>query len=96
MATAVVSGRVDSDVKRRVDAIIRDAGSTVGDVIKGVWGTIAQTGELPDFSGAASERARKDAALRRLQGLCSELPDCPSLAHLSEADMKQMLVARDV
>ena len=47
MATAVVSGRVDEDVKRRADIIIRSSGLTVAGVIADVWQDIVETGQVP-------------------------------------------------
>ena len=59
MATAVVSGRVDEQVKARAEAFIRAAGLSTGDVIRVVWEHIARTGEVPDVGDAAE---RLDAA----------------------------------
>lgn len=47
MSTAVISGRIDKDIKVRADAIIRAAGSSVNSVISTVWHNIVETGELP-------------------------------------------------
>lgn len=50
MSTAIVSGRVDSDVKDRAGAYILAAGLTVGEVINDLWTYIAQTKSVPRFS----------------------------------------------
>ena len=59
MPTAVVSGRVDEELKRQADVIIRAAGTTVGNVINDVWHTIVTTGELPVSPAQAQERRAK-------------------------------------
>lgn len=59
MPTAVVSGRVDEDLKRKADVIIRAAGTTVGNVINDVWRTIAETGDLPATPMQVDERLAK-------------------------------------
>ena len=59
MATAIVSGRVDEQVKNRASAYIRAAGLTVGDVIKITWENIARTGEVP--VATVEERDEKSA-----------------------------------
>ena len=56
MPTAVVSGRVDEEIKRQADVIIRAAGTTVGNVINDVWHGIAETGELPQTPEQAEKR----------------------------------------
>lgn len=55
MATAIVSGRVDTAIKERAGAYIRAAGLTVGDVINIVWESIASTGSLPHMEQAAPD-----------------------------------------
>lgn len=57
MQTAVVSGRVDQTIKERADRVIRASGLTVADVIKAMWFSIAQTGELPEALTASAKQA---------------------------------------
>ena len=59
MATIVVSGRVDENVKRKVDRIIEREGTTVGDVIRDVWINISLTGKLPVTQAQEEELREK-------------------------------------
>ena len=74
MATVVVSGRVDEDVKLRADAIIRAAGFTVNGVINDVWQTIVATGQVPASSNAADEQAERHAAFASFMEWFDGLP----------------------
>lgn len=47
MATAVISGRVDEQVRESAERYIQASGLTVADVIRTVWERIARTGEVP-------------------------------------------------
>lgn len=47
METAVVSGRVDAQVRDRVATVLKLAGLTPGDIIRDVWESIAATGKVP-------------------------------------------------
>lgn len=96
MATTVVSGRVDADVKRRADAVIREAGTSVGEVIKNMWELIAETGAVPERRRSESEAARRARALARLREVCDGLPPCPNVASLTDDDVKAMMVSRHV
>lgn len=94
MATAVVSGRVDEQVKSRADAFIRAAGLSTGDVIRAVWECIAQTGEVPD---AGSSTGRLDAMrdpMKRLGELRSSFGACEDLVNLDDARMRDMIASR--
>ena len=61
MATVVVSGRVEEDVKQRADVVIRAAGSSVAKVISDVWQNIVATGQLPAATPKAEQDDRKEA-----------------------------------
>lgn len=74
MPTAVVSGRVDEDVKRRADIIIRNSGQTVAGVIADVWQGIVETGRLPERPGLADEQAEKRAAFESFMEWLDGLP----------------------
>lgn len=91
MATKVVSGRVDEDVKRRADAYIKKEGLTPADVIKIVWDTIAETGEIPQ------KTSRNGAERPDLNGFfeaCDELPVSDEFESLTERQMKELLAGR--
>ena len=92
MSTAVVSGRIDADLKAQVDAIVRNAGSSVSEVINNVWLAIAQTGELPAdpcrSDGLSEQRARFD----EFESWLAALPEPnPAYAHMSD---EEILAAR--
>lgn len=96
MATAVVSGRVDAEIKRRVDSIIREAGTSVGDVIKNTWEQIAATGELPQAQISEYERNRRQRAVERFRQVVESLPPCPNVASLTDDDIKELMTSRYV
>lgn len=72
MSTAVISGRIDEDIKRRADAYIRAAGLNAGNIIKAVWENIAETGELP--RAAACETRGAESAFERFMALRETIP----------------------
>lgn len=74
MPTAVVSGRVDEDVKRRADIIIRSSGQTVAGVIADVWQGIVETGRLPERPGLPDEQAEKRRAFESFMEWFESLP----------------------
>ena len=95
MSTAVVSGRIDADLKVQVDAIVRNAGSSISEVINNVWLTIAQTGELPADNlrtdGFAEQRARFEA----FEGWLAALPEPnPAYIHMSDEEILATKVDR--
>ena len=74
MASVVVSGRVDEEVKRRADAYIRAAGSNPAKVINDVWVRIAYTGEVPQEDsrlGSVEERMKR---FEEFMEFCDSLP----------------------
>ena len=77
MATAIVSGRVDTAIKERAGAYIRAAGLTVGDVINIVWKSIASTGSLPHMEQTAPEEPASawDAFMAFREAADSPTPD---------------------
>ena len=94
MATAVVSGRVDAQVKARAEAFIRVAGLSAGDVIRVVWERIARTGEIPD---AGDDVERFDVSrdpLGRLGELRASFGACEDLANLDDDQMRDMIASR--
>jgi addiction module RelB/DinJ family antitoxin len=94
MATVVVSGRVDEEVKRQADRIIEQAGSTPGDVIRTVWETIAVTGTLPISQEREDEFKRKRQAFKEFMDCVSALPSAPDwFATMSDGDLRDMKAA---
>lgn len=89
MPTAVVSGRVDARVKERVDAIIREAGTTSADVIKDVWTTIARTGTLPTSQEQIDELEERKRRFAEFKAFIASLPPSkPEYAHMSDDELK--------
>lgn len=98
MATAVVSGRVDEAVKRRVDRTIRDLGLTVNDVISSAWGYIDVHGDVPwllEVETVDMKAYRKRRALRGLESLYDTVPTGTPLANLTDEDLRRELGDRD-
>lgn len=96
MASAVVAGRVDEQVKLAVDAVLRVAGSTASDVIAGLWNHIAATGVLPDYSeGESSSGREKD--LEEFISFVDDLPPAPEwLVSMDRDAMRDMIATRYV
>lgn len=93
MPTAVVSGRVDARVKHRADAVIRNAGKTVGSVINAVWETIAATGELPPSVLDGDKLVEKRAAFESFVAWADSLPEPnPTYAHMTDEEILALKV----
>ena len=92
MATAVVSGRIDESVKRKADAVIRDAGLTTGEVIRRVWKNIALTKTIPAEPVVEDERARKARVLREFRELVESFP--PINPEYADMSYKEILAQR--
>ena len=94
MATTVVAGRVDEEVKRKVDRILAREGRTAADVIKEIWINIAITGELPTTQ--QQEEAFREQR-RRYQDIIefvSQVAPAPEWAiNLTDQEMHDMMVA---
>ena len=91
MATAVVSGRVDEQVRQRADAYIRAAGSTPAEVNMVVGENIARTGEVPVESPAEESRG----AWERFMEFRESLPEAePWLVSLTKEQMRDMIASR--
>lgn len=69
MATAIVSGRVEENVKRIAEIYIRRSGLTATDVIANVWGHIAATGEVPVLERVDDSGRQKAATVAKLAEL---------------------------
>ena len=97
MATAVVSGRVDEEVKRRADKFIKAAGKTTGQVINDLFVQISITGELP---GAEMERMEREERAERFKGFVEYVEALPSaddwLVNMTDDQMRDLLGERDV
>lgn len=89
MATTLVAGRVDSEVKERADAYIARAGETQASVIRSVWETIARTGRIPTIDDGPTEDLK--GRMRRLR---EQTPRSEFLETLSPEDLKSELSQR--
>lgn len=91
MATTLVAGRVDSDVKSRVDVHMKHAGVSQADVIRIVWSNIAKTGVIPTPVPEES-----DSSLRsRFNQLRAETPRSDFLENLTSETLKEELANRE-
>ena len=100
MATSVVSGRVNTRTKERVDAILARAGKTPGDVIKDVWANIAQTGELPATQRREDEFEHRRQAFSAFREFVRSAPQAPDwFIHLTDEEtgdvVAEELLAKD-
>ena len=96
MPTAVVSGRVDLDTKRRADMYIQQAGSTPAEVIKVVWEQIAHTGEVPISEQEREIRKQRKEAAEEFIAFVRKLPACPSIATMTDEEIDQLIRSRNV
>lgn len=94
MATAVVSGRVDEQVKARAEAFIRAAGLSAGDVIRMVWERIARTGEIPDAGDGVGWPGASRDPMERLGELRASFGSCEDLVSLDDNQMRDMIASR--
>lgn len=97
MTTTVVSGRVEEDVKRRVDAIIRAAGSSVTKVISDVWYNIATTGQLPVTAVVEDDQDAQRKSFESFLRWFAELPpQNEEYAHVSDEEILSCRVSEHV
>lgn len=94
MGTAVISGRIDEDVKERAARYIHMAGLTVGDVIKAVWESIAQTGEVPRPAGEGAGGAIHRERLEALRRVRAQMTTCPELELMDDVQMRSCVAGR--
>lgn len=90
MSMSTITARVDEDVRRRADAVIRRAGTTQSEVIRTVWMNIADTGRLPGREG----RPSTNPMLARLDALRERTPKAPCLSNMTPGDVKKELETR--
>lgn len=92
MATVVVSGRVDEEVKRGVDRILERAGKTPADVIKDVWANIYATGELPTTQQQIDEFQEKRRRFQDFIEFVDSMPPAPAwFATMTDEQMNDMI-----
>lgn len=92
MTTTVVSGRVDEEIKRRVDRIIEREGRTTGDVIRDVWITIYETGKLPDAHESEAVFKEKRRRFQEFLKWRDSQPPSPDwLINLTDQEMNDMI-----
>ena len=94
MGTAVISGRVDESVKERAARYIQAAGLTVGDVIKTVWESIAQTGEVPRPVDIKTDVTTHSKHLEALACARARIAACPELLLMDDAQMRACVAER--
>lgn len=93
MATVVVAGRVDEEVKRKVDRILERAGKTAADVIKDVWVNISLTGELPTTQQQEEEFKEQRRRFQEFMEFVSSAPPAPEwLVNLTDEELRDMMV----
>ena len=92
MASVVVSGRVDKEVKRGVDRILERAGKTPAEVIKEVWVNIYVTDELPTTQQQEEEFQEKRRRYQDFIEFVSGLPPVPDwFATMTDQQMNDMI-----
>lgn len=93
MATTVVSGRVETDIKEQVGRVLEHSGKTQGDVIRDVWTSIAKTGRLPVTQKQEDAFRRRRKACRSFVSLVESLPPCSSeVATMTDEELHHMMV----
>lgn len=93
MATVVVAGRVDEEIKREVDRIIERAGKTTAEVIKDIWVNIYLTGELPTTKQQEEEFKGQRRRFQEFMDFVSSAPSTPDWAiDLTDEEMHDLMV----
>ncbi len=90
MASVVVSGRLDADVKRRADVVLAQAHVLPGDVIRTVFQNIADTGKIPQREAAAHTRPSLADFFRD----CDDLPKPEGLDSLTREGARDLVASR--
>ena len=94
MATVVVSGRIDEELKRRADMIIRREGSSVGNVINDVWQSIVETGHVPQTNSQLKEKEAQQAKFNAFLDWFNALPSQnPAYANMTDDEILAMRVS---
>lgn len=91
METAIISGRVPLDTKDRANVYIKQAGLSVGDVIRNVWDRISRTGEVPM---PMPKDESKQELWKEFMAFCDELGPDPVMATLTKQQMRDMIAER--
>ena len=92
MSTVVVSGRVDEEVKLKVDRILKRAGKTPAEVIKEMWINISLTGELPATQQQIDEFEEKRRKFHEFIEFVQSAPPIPEWAvNLTDKEMNEMI-----
>ena len=94
MATAVISGRVEEELKERVGRLIQAAGMSTADVIKTVWENIARTGEVPMPYAADDQVDECAERFAQFMALRASLPACPELIGMDDDAMRSAVAER--
>lgn len=95
MATMVVAGRVEENVKRTVDAILRVAGESTSSIISKLWQHIADTGTVPSFD--AEDVQDSASELEDFFSFVDGLPPAPAwLIDMDREGMRDVLASRYV
>ena len=93
MATVVVAGRVDEEIKRKVDRILERSGKTAADVIKDVWVNIYLTGELPTTQQREEELKEQRRRFQEFMEFVNSAPPTPEWAiNLTDEELRDMMV----
>ncbi|MGI6221279.1 MAG: hypothetical protein ACOYIP_05365 [Coriobacteriales bacterium] len=94
MATAVISGRVDTRVQQKADVVLRKAGLTPTDIIQRIWGAMAATGEIPEVLLERDAARQPDNPLEHLARFLESLPAVDTAyADMSDNDILALKVA---
>lgn len=96
MATSVVAGRVDEQVRRAAEASLRAAGITVSDIIGRLMEHIAATGEIPSFQ-EQDDGLESESAVNEFFSFIDSLPPAPDwLVEMDDRSMQEMIASRYV
>ena len=94
MKTAVVSGRVDTSVKEKADAYLKEKGVTPVEAIKNVWAGIATTGQVPGPVDEEEALRRKRALLADLLQLADSLPPNAEFTNMTKAQVRDFVAGK--
>lgn len=98
METAVISGRVDMQVKKQAAVYIQRTGQSAADVVKTVWENIAATGEVPEPVQNEDVESREET-WNTFMAFCEELDSTPAkfdLSKMTDQQIRDLVVERYV
>ena len=94
MATAVVSVRIDRDLKDQVSALAQASGTTIVEIVKKNLQEVARTKQVPVSDEERARWAAQHKCFEEFMEWRATLSPCPELATLTDEQMKDMIASK--